>query len=76
MRIWADFNAVNGEMIWTSLNQSRIQGRDDPQVGERVEFYDHEGNHCVGRVTSVEGPIVYARLELDTWRDGSEETGA
>lgn len=69
MRLWADFNEVDGEMIWTSLRRASFVPDGEPEVGQLVELWDHEGNVCWGVVTNVDDPIVYIRLDLSTWVD-------
>lgn len=69
MRLWADFNAADGEMIWTSLRRAGFVPEGEPAIGQRIELWDHEGNVCMGVVTRVDDPIVYLRLDLSTWED-------
>lgn len=69
MRLWADFNDVDGEMIWTSLRRASFIPDGEPELGQWIELYDHEGNVCMGVVTQVDDPIVYLRLDLSTWED-------
>lgn len=70
MRLWADFNAVEGETVWTSLRRASFVPSGEPQVGQWINLWDHEGNSCWGVVTEVDDPIVYLRLDLSTWLDG------
>ncbi len=70
LKLWADFNEVSDEAIWTSLRRAKWVPDGEPWVGQRVEFWDHEGNVCQGIVTRVNYPIVYAELDLSTWVDG------
>jgi hypothetical protein len=69
MRLWADFNDVDGEMIWTSLRRASFIPDGEPEVGQWIELWDYEGNTCKGIVTRVDDPIVYLRLDLSTWED-------
>lgn len=69
MRLWADFNEVEDEMIWTSLRRAQFVPDGEPEIGQRVELYDHEGNVCWGIVVSVDDPIVRLHLDLRTWVD-------
>jgi hypothetical protein len=69
LRLWADFNEVEEEILWTSLRRVSFVPEGEPEIGQRVELYDHEGNACQGIVTKVRGPIVWVRLDLSTWID-------
>ena len=69
MRLWADFNDFDGEVIWTSLRRASFVPEGEPQIGQRIELWDHEGNVCTGVVTKVDDPIVYLWLDLNTWAD-------
>jgi len=69
VRLWADFNEVDDEMIWTSLRRAPFIPDGEPEIGQRVELYDHEGNVCWGVVVDVDDPIVRLHLDLSTWID-------
>lgn len=69
MRLWADFNEVDGEMIWTSLRRVDFLPEGEPKIGQRIDLWDHEGNVCTGIVTKVDDPIVWLSLDLSTWVD-------
>lgn len=69
MKLWADFNEVDGEMIWTSLRRVDFLPEGEPEIGQRVDLWDHEGNVCTGIVTNVDDPIVWLRLDFSTWID-------
>ncbi len=69
MRLWADFNEVDDDTVWTSLRRASFVPKGEPRVGQWIELWDHEGNVCWGVVTEVDAPIVYLRLDLSTWVD-------
>lgn len=69
MKLWVDFNDVDGEMVWTSLRRAQFVPEGEPHIGQWVELYDHEGNVCQGVVVSVDDPIVRLHLDLSTWVD-------
>ena len=68
-KLWADFNDVDGDMIWTSLRRAEFVPEGEPEAGQQIELWDHEGNTCMGIVAQVDDPIVYLRLDLNTWED-------
>ena len=72
-RLWADFNEVDGDMIWTSLRRADFVPEGEPEIGQRIELWDHEGNVCWGVVTKVDEPIVWLRLDLSTWVDAESK---
>lgn len=68
-KLWIDFNEVSGETAWTSLRRARFVPEGEPEIGQWIELYDHEGNVCWGVVTDVDDPIVRLHLDLNTWKD-------
>jgi hypothetical protein len=65
-KIWVDFNEVfDGNRVWTSIR--RMRGNLIPGVGEWVELFDADGDGCLARVDSVDGPIIYFTLDWDRW---------
>jgi hypothetical protein len=68
-KLWADFNELEGETVWTSLRRAQFVPEGEPEIGQWIELYDHEGNACWGVVTDLDDPIVWLRLDLDTWKD-------
>lgn len=73
MWLWADFNAVEDDTIWTSVRRTKWADEDELEVGQRLELRDHEGNSCWGTVTGVKGPIVYLELDWSTWDPAEDE---
>lgn len=73
MWLWADFNAVEGDTIWTSVRQTEGVSEDELAEGQRIELRDHEGNSCWGIVTGMQGPIVYLELDWSTWTPAEDE---
>jgi hypothetical protein len=73
MWLWVDFNAVEGDTIWTSVRQTKGVSQDELMEGYRVGLRDHEGNSCWGTITGIEGPIVYLELDWSTWRPADEQ---
>jgi hypothetical protein len=70
LRLWADFNGIEDQTVWTSLRRKSFVPDGEPWIGQRVELWDHEGNVCQGTVARVNYPIVYVDLDLSTWLDG------
>lgn len=68
-KLWADFNEVDGETVWTSLRRAQFVPEGEPEIGQWIELYDHEGNACWGVVTEVDDPIVRLHLDFSTWID-------
>ncbi|MGH2771910.1 MAG: hypothetical protein ACRDIU_02050 [Actinomycetota bacterium] len=66
-RLWADFNEIEGDEIWTSIAKAD-QGAVSPKKGEGVELWDYEGNTCHARVLKVEGSVVTLTLDRSTWQ--------
>lgn len=67
MWLWADFNAVEDDTVWTSVRRTEGVGEDELEEGQRIELRDHEGNACWGTITETSGPIVYLELDWSTW---------
>jgi hypothetical protein len=70
IRLWADFNELSDTQIWTSLRRAGFLPEDRPKIGEWVELWDYDGDTCLGRVTSIQHPIVHLEVDLDSWVDG------
>jgi hypothetical protein len=73
MWLWVDFNAVDGDTIWTSVRQTPSANEDELKEGQRIELRDHEGNRCWGTVTGIKGPIVFLELDWSTWTTAEDE---
>lgn len=73
LKLWVDFNEVYGEDVWTSLRRANFVPEGEPEIGQWVELYDHEGNVCQGMVTKVDDPIIWLRLDLSTWIDAENK---
>lgn len=61
-----DFNNREHDHVLASLryaSSARV-----PDVGDRVELYDDEGNACQGIVAGVSGRIVEVAPDWRTWR--------
>ncbi len=65
-RLWADFNELNGDMIWTSLAPEE-EGGQSLRRDEIVELWDYEGNLCRGSVKEIDGPIIKLKVNRATW---------
>lgn len=70
--LWADFNQVDGDMVWTSTCRSR-GAVFTPEPGDHVVLYDDDAASCGAIVTEVSGPIVTCRLDWSQWHDPQPE---
>ena len=68
MRLWADFNRAEDNILITSLRRTPGALADDASVGSWVELYDREGHTCAALVIAVEGSLVQCVLDMKTWR--------
>jgi hypothetical protein len=73
MWLWVDFNAVDGDTIWTSIKRTASVHEDELKEGQRIELRDHEGDRCWGVITGIKGPIVYVELDWSTWTPAEHE---
>lgn len=73
MWLWVDFNAVKGDMIWTSVRRTEGVSEDELVEDQRIGLRDHEGNSCWATITEMRGPIVYLRLDWSTWTPAEDE---
>jgi hypothetical protein len=74
LRVWADFNNVDGDRISTSIRPSL---RRTPSLwmeldliveGAWVELYDGEGCSCFALIECVDEPMLECKLDWSTWR--------
>jgi hypothetical protein len=70
MRLWVDFNDVEGEdYIWADLDQAVFFFEEDVHQGYEARLFDGVGHECTGTIVEVDTSLHMVKLELDwqTW---------
>jgi len=73
LRLEADFNEVEDNLVWTSVRTNPSLVLRAPVEGAWAELYDEDGSSCWGELVENDWPILTFRLKWETWESVSSE---